>query len=214
MSLGGGGGGRAASEEERQLYATQASIAREQWDAYSSTVLPAQRELISEARRPITRGEYAAATSGAAADVDQSFDAATRRFRSEVGRYGGNPLSGRYAGSMRQLALGRATARAGAMTSARRNLQARRDRLRYASVGMGSGLGRDAQRGLASAGQGYASISDRMQRARVLGPERARRAARHRGDGRGGRVVGPAPEDAHPPRRPARQWRGRSTPSS
>lgn len=166
MSGGGGGGGSKASREERELYATQAKIAREQWDAYSSTVLPAQKELIAEARRPISGSEYAAATSAAGADVDQSFDAATRRYRSEIGRYGGNPASGRYAGGMRQLALGRAASRAGAMTAARTGLRDRRDRLRYASVGLGAGLGTNAMRGLSDAASGYGSIANRAQQAK------------------------------------------------
>lgn len=166
MSGGGGGGGSRASKEERELYATQAKIAREQWDAYSSTVLPAQKELITEAQAPITEGDYAAATTAAGADVDQSFDAATAQFRREVGRYGGNPASGRYAGGMRQLALGRAASRAGAMTAARTGLRDRRDRLRYASVGLGAGLGSNAMRGLSDAAAGYGSIAQRAQQAK------------------------------------------------
>ena len=163
---GGGGGGSRASAEERALYAEQAKIAREQWDTYKSTVLPAQKALIEESQAPITEGQYAAAAGRASADVDASFDNVTRRYRNELSRYGVNPASGRYAGGLRQLALGRAASRAGAMTGSRRALTDRRDRLRYASVGLSSGLGSSAMRGLSDAASGYGSIANRAAQSR------------------------------------------------
>ena len=166
MSGGGGGGGGQASKEERALYGTQAEIAREQWDEYKRLGTPIQEDLASQASAPISESEYATNIGRAGADVDQSYDRATTEFRSNLGRYGLNPGSGRFASGLRSLSLGRAASKAGAQTGARTALQDRRDRLRFGALSGLQGHAGQAQQGLASAAAGFGGIAQRAQKAR------------------------------------------------
>ena len=166
MSGGGGGGGGKASKEERELYKTQADIARGQWDEYKELGSPIQGQLAAQAAAPISESEYATNIGRAGADVDQSYDQATTEFRSNLGRYGLNPGSGRFASGLRSLSLGRAASKAGAQTGARMGLQDRRDRLRFGVLAGLQGQAGQAQQGLASAAGGYGRIAQRAQEAR------------------------------------------------
>ena len=183
---GGGGGSPApaapeASKEERALYATQAEISREQWDEYKRLGLPIQEKLASKAGAPISESEYATNIGRAGADVDQAYDRATTDFRSNLGRYGLNPGSGRFASGLRSLSLGRAASKAGAQTGARTALQDRRDRLRFGVLAGLQGQAGQAQQGLASAAAGYGGIVNRAQQAQ----DRAQQARGNRQSGFG-----------------------------
>ena len=132
---GGGGSPKGPSSEEKGLWKTQTDIGRGLWESYREHGEPILADLSAEARGPVSRELLASRASAAGADVDQSYDAAETEFRSELGRYGMNPASGRYAGGLRSLALGRAASKAGAMTGARVTYarRARQEALRHCS---------------------------------------------------------------------------------
>ena len=126
MSGGGGGGGQKESKEAKLLHREQAEtarvqrrISREQWGHYKQYGLPALQRLTNFRERLPTAAEYATDAGRAGADVDSAYDRAGENLRMSLGRYGVNPMSGRYVGTHRALSLGRAASKAGAMTGAR-----------------------------------------------------------------------------------------------
>ena len=186
--MSGGGGGRAPapapagpSPAESRLLGTQEEISRSLWEQYKQYGSPILSQLSGEATKPISEGAYAAETGRAGADVDQAYDRATTEFRGQLGRYGLNPGSGRFAGGLRSLALGRAADRAGAMSGARRNLRDRRRQLQFGTLSALSGQSGQALSGLSSAAGGYGAIANRD--ARAYGAAQQRRGDRQSGLG-------------------------------
>ena len=147
---GGGGSPKGPSAEEKELWSTQSEIGRGLWESYRQHGEPILTDLAAEARGPVSRGVLASRASAAGADVDQSYDAAETEYRRELGRYGMNPASGRYAGGLRSLALGRAASKAGAMTTARRSAREDHDRKRFAVLAGAQG----------QSGQGVQALSN------------------------------------------------------
>ena len=151
--------------QEEQLLQSQAEISRGLWDQYKQFGTPIISKLFDEATKPISDAAFAAESGRAGADVDQSYDRATTEFRGELGRYGLNPGSGRYASGLRSLSLGRAASRAGAMTGAQRHLRDRQTQLKFGTLSAVSGHPSTALYGLSSAAGGHGSIADRAERA-------------------------------------------------
>ena len=172
MSGGGGGGGSEESQEAKELYRAQAEIARAQWAEYQQYGSPVLKGLSEEALTPLSEGEYARVASRAGADVDQSYDAAEGELRTELGRYGVNPSSGRYVGTLRNLNLGRAASKAGAMTLSQDRARDRKDRLRFGTLAAAQGQAGSATQGLASAAGGFSDLG--------------REASRRKGEARSG----------------------------
>ena len=157
---GGGGGGSKNSAAAEELYRTQADISRQQWDQYQEFGAPLFNRLASDALEGPSESEIGQRVTAAGTDVDQSFDQAEGQLQRNLGRYGVNPTSGRYAGSLRNLSLGRAASKAGAMTSARRGVEEDTFRRRLSVLNPGQGLAASAQRGLASAAAGQQGLAD------------------------------------------------------
>lgn len=164
---GGGGGSARASPEERRLLETQENIARSLFDQYEEVGSPILRSLGAEAQRADSPAELAAAAGRAGADVDVSFDQEQQRLTRSLGRHGLSPASGRYAGARRELALGRAASKAGAMTAGRRGARETAYRRRYNVLAAAQGNVGAAQHGLSSASVGYGNIANRRAQARA-----------------------------------------------
>lgn len=168
MSGGGGGGGQKESKEAKLLHREQAEtarvqrrISREQWGHYKQYGLPALQRLTNFRERLPTAAEYATDAGRAGADVDSAYDRAGENLRMSLGRYGVNPMSGRYVGTHRALSLGRAASKAGAMTGARlgtRDRVAGSEGRRFGRLattyGSIAGIPGSAHAGLSSAGSG------------------------------------------------------------
>ena len=169
--MSGGGSPKGPSSEEKDLWKTQTEIGRGLWESYRTHGEPILAELGKEARGPVSRELLASRASAAGADVDQAYDSAETEFRSELGRYGMNPASGRYAGGLRSLALGRAASKAGAMTGARRQVRGEHERKRFAVL-----AGTQGQSGQAAAALSNVSHSMGQSRAN-MNQARAQQAA-------------------------------------
>ena len=154
MSGGGGGGAKGPSAEEKELWAAQTEIARGLWDSYQSYGAPILADLSEEAQRPLSayRGDMAQRASEAATDVDQAFDTSIGTLRRDMGRFGADPTSGRYVGTMRGMEMGRAAAKAGAMTGARRAVRTERDAKRFGALSATLGQPAQAVGGMANVG--------------------------------------------------------------
>ena len=170
MSIGGGGGGssRAAepTAEERGLWQTQSDIARGMWDSYQSFGAPVLEQLSEEALGGDLDALSSSRASAAGADVEQAFGDSATRIKRDLERYGVRPDSGRSAATMRSLDLGRATAKAGAMTSARRGVRAEHDARRFGVLSATMGQPGQAMSGLSS-------VSSSMAHSRGLATQAA-----------------------------------------
>ena len=162
MVKGGGGSRRAKtppeSKEARELYKVQADISRSMFDDYKAFGRPHFERLSAEAMEdPSARINQA--TGLAAADVGRSYDMAEGGLRRSLGRYGMRPGSGRFASSLRALALGRAADTAGAKTGARMGVLDRLRSTRMALAGMGQSSAGMGIRGIAAAGSGLGQLA-------------------------------------------------------
>ena len=164
MSFGGGGGGE--SREARELYKTQAEIARGQWDLFKSHGLPQLTRLSEEVDAYASPGRVAEAEGAAASDVSASYDRARAGFRSELGRYGMRPGSGRFVSGLRALALGEAADKAGARTTARRGILDRALSNRFGLASVWQGQAGQAVQGLGAAARGLAGIAGQKRQQR------------------------------------------------
>ena len=116
------GGARAPFEDLQ-------GISRSEWNRYDQFATPLLEQLSGQVNDEAGTQRRVAQ---AGMDVDQGFGQARDRMRTELSRYGVDPSSGRYAGSMRQMALGQAGSRAAAMTG---------ERARSEDMGFNRGLG-------------------------------------------------------------------------
>ncbi|MCY4470301.1 MAG: tail fiber domain-containing protein [Thiotrichales bacterium] len=169
---GSGGSGRQESREARRLYATQAKISREMWDAFRSRGLPAIDKFSTNVDqlaghiKDMDSPERIAHEQGlAGVDVEQAYGKQRRGLTNMLGRYGMRPGSGRFTSALRSLALGQAADTAGAKTRARTGVLDRALNARfgladaYRSVAStASGLGGAAISGLGAAAGGIAGI--------------------------------------------------------
>ena len=163
-------------EEQTGLLREQAATARElramgreQWDIYKEHGLGALKDLGERVDRYASKGRIAQQEGMAAADVKASYGNQRASFFRNLGRYGARPGSGRFASSLRALALGEAGDTAGAKTRTRTGILdrdlANRFGLSAAWQGRDSsamaGLGQSAAQ-LGAAGMGLGSGYSRM----------------------------------------------------
>lgn len=172
--------------------------AGEQWEqnrAWTQDFIDRTKALESEIDRSMSPAALAVAEGRAASDVRAAFGQQRDGLRRMLGRYGMSPGSGRFASSLRSLALGEAGATAGARNDARVGVLERGLRNRMAAVGMARGLsvaplgpsgtvpGRglsagglanaytdmagQASRGLAGAASGFGTLAGNLQNQRL-----------------------------------------------
>ena len=132
MSFGGGGSSkkeakpREPSAEEKSLWKEQTNLARsvgkigrEQWNSWKQHGLPQLLGLKNKVNKWASSGRIKQQEGLASADVKQAYGKARGGFMQNLSRFGLNPGSGKFAGSLRSLALGEAASTAGAKTGAR-----------------------------------------------------------------------------------------------
>lgn len=159
MSLGGGGGGRQESAEAKRLYGVQADISKALFEQYEEFGTPLLKGISADAQRADSAAEIEGAAGRAGADVDLAYDKEEQRLARSLGRHGLSPSSGRYAGVRREIGLGRAASKAGAMTLGRRAAKDTAYRKRLNALGAAQGNVGAAQHGLSTAGAGYAGLA-------------------------------------------------------
>lgn len=164
---GGGGGGQQESAEARELYRTQANIAREQWGMFKQHGAPILADLGAEALEGASSARYAERIGAAGADVTQAFATERDAMGREMGRYGVNPSSGRFVGTQRRMGLAEAGAKAGAMTRERRAVDDESYSRKLNVLGLATGQGAQAKEGLASAAGGMHSIANTKAQAKA-----------------------------------------------
>ena len=150
-----------------KLFDTQGAIAREQWDTYKSTGLPALKRLSADVEAYDSPGRIAVAEGRAATDVNQAYDTAKTGLMNTLGRYGLRPGSGKFTSALRSLALGRAADTAGAKTSARVGVLERGLAHRFNLTGIMHGIANAAGANLSSAGQGLGGLASGMRGERI-----------------------------------------------
>ena len=162
------------SEEEKRYYRsaagmfdTQAGIAREQWDTYKTTGLPALKRLQAEVDNYDSPGRIAMEEGRAATDVGQAYDRERTSLMNSMARFGMRPGSGRFTSALRSLALGRAADTAGAKTGARIGVLDRALAHRFNMTGIMHGVAGAAQAGLGSAGRGLGNLAGGMRSERM-----------------------------------------------
>ena len=143
-----------------------APMKRSQWDSFESTYRPVFSKISSDAMSADSPGAIRSATGAAAADVNQAFDASAAGLKRQFGRYGISPGSGKYTGAMRDLALDRAGASAGAMTKAGRDVRQDAVKQRLGVAQIGTRLADiDARRAIASDELEARRLEGELQRA-------------------------------------------------
>ena len=113
-------------DEQTGLLREQAStarelrgMAREQWDIYKEHGLGALKNLGEKVKNYASEGRIAQQEGLAATDVKSAYANQRKSFFRNMGRYGARPGSGKFASSLRALALGEAGDVAGAKTRTR-----------------------------------------------------------------------------------------------
>ncbi len=124
-------GNRASDAEKRARKHRQnlAGIAGTQWGEYRANAAPIMRLLAEQAREGTGADRYRGRIGAAGADADLAFGQAQGSVDRMLGRYG--TATGAHEGSLRDIALQRAMAKSGAMTSERRMIDDEIERRRH-----------------------------------------------------------------------------------
>jgi len=140
----------------------QAALARFLRQRYEESFVPLEDQLISTAQQGLPADYYA---QRAGADVGQQYGVAHGEFQRGLQRHGLDPSSGRYAGEESDFRLAEAAARAGAMTSTRREIEDINFQRMLNVASLGRGLPQQAQQGLGAAGSAYGQQSQQYGQA-------------------------------------------------
>lgn len=130
--------------------------AHDQWDSYTSTFQPIEKQMAEDATNYDSPDRADAAANSAGVTATHSFDDAQEALARTQGRMGISPLSGRFGASSNTLANQRALTEAGAETTARDGVSKMGIMLRKDAAGFGRGLSGTAAQsfGVATAGGG------------------------------------------------------------
>ena len=183
--MSGGGGGkspkaREPSAEEKALWTEQTNLAkqvgeigREQWNTWKEHGLPNLLELKQKVKDFASPGRIKQEEGLASADVKQAYGKARQGFMQNLSRFGLNPKSGKFAGSLRSLALGEASSSAGAKTGARTGILDRdmSNRMNLANVFQGQQQAGPSN--ISRGGSGLANVSGQMTQDRQSGDRMA-----------------------------------------
>ena len=173
-----GGGGsapppRPPTAEEKALWRAQADLAnfqakigRGMWKTWKNEGLPQLLDYKRQVEDWASPARINQQQGMAAADVRQSFGSARRTMMDNLSRYGVNPTSGRYAGGLRELALGQAAAEAGARSLTRHGIESQDLQQKGQLAGLLQMQGFRAAPTAAQAGAGLANVSGQMGQSR------------------------------------------------
>lgn len=211
-------------KKQRKLMESQLEFAKERWSHYRDTYGDLEKVLVSQAQRGY-QADYEGVTSRATADVASQFDTEREEAERRRARYGIDPGSGRAEAEAREYGIAEASARAGAINTARegerRHAEETTYRRRAQVHGIGARLSADAARDVLRVGDRLAQFhgqnadaygkmaSNLFSNAGALGMYGLTRDP-GAGDGGGGSDgYGPASDDYYkatyglPPRNPA-----------
>ena len=179
--MSGGGGGKAPeprepSAEEKALWTEQTNLAkqvgeigREQWNTWKEHGLPQLLGLKDKINKWASPGRIKQQEGLATADVKQAYGKTREGFMQNLSRFGLNPKSGRFAGSLRSLALGEASSTAGAKTSTRTGILNRDMDNRMSLANVFQGQQTAGPMNLSRGGSGLANVSGQMSQDRQAG---------------------------------------------
>lgn len=112
-------GAEGMNDAAAELSRAQAGIARDEYGTYKNLYLPAEQQLVREARAAGSLPAQEAAAGRAHADITQAFDRARRGEEMRLRGFGIDVGSPAHSAAMSTVALSEAAADAGAQTSAR-----------------------------------------------------------------------------------------------
>lgn len=133
---------RSAALSDAQLAQTtqQTAIAQQGWDDYQTTYRPLEQRMAAEAAAYDTPERRAAAAQAATADVQRNVDAARSATMREMERSGVNPASGKAMAMQGSMDLGAAKLKAGAGTTAMRQVETIGSAKMADAVNLGRGI--------------------------------------------------------------------------